>query len=367
MSGRRIVIKVGSSTLTDGDGSLDRRFIESLVKQLVQVREDGDLLVLVSSGAISAGISKLGIDGHPTDVPSLQAVASVGQVALVGMYAEQFAKHGLAVGQVLLTRHDTGHRQSFLHARDTIEGLLALGVVPVVNENDTIAVDEIRFGDNDTLAALVATMVKADLVVVLSDIEGMYDADPREVEGATVLEQVDEFTDEMIRAAGGAGSTVGSGGMVTKLEAARVLVKSGIPMVLCSGRREGVVADAVAGEDVGTYFSTAGSSRGALKSWIALGRSPSGRIVVDEGAKEAIVKRKKSLLPAGVIGVDGEFVAGDAVVLVDAFGMVVARGLAGLSSSEAEAVRGMKTQDIALSHPHLAGKTVVHRDRMAVL
>ncbi len=367
MSGRRIVVKVGSSTLSAPDGSVDLAFVESLVDQLASLHAQGDLPVLVSSGSISAGVSRLGMAERPSDMPTLQAAASVGQVALIEMYAALFASHGLTVGQVLLTRHDTGNRQAFLHARDTFERLLELGAVPIVNENDTVAVDEIRFGDNDTLAALVATMVRADLMVVLSDIEGLYDADPRIAEDATLLEQVDEVTEEMISAAGGAGSAAGSGGMATKIEAARVLRKAGIPMVLCEGHKPCVVLSAAEGQDVGTFFSASGASRGALKSWIALGRKAAGRITIDDGAKTAIIERKTSLLPAGVAAVDGEFAAGDAVVLVDATGMVVARGLADLSSADIGRVKRMKSAEIASAFPHLAGKVVVHRDRMATL
>lgn len=367
MSGRRVVVKVGSSTLSTPEGHLDIAFVESLIEQLANVHAQGDLPVLVTSGAISAGVSRLGLAERPADMPSLQAAASVGQVALIEMYAAFFARHGLAVGQVLLTRHDTGDRQGFLHARDTIERLLELRAVPIVNENDTVAVDEIRFGDNDTLAALVATMVRADLMVVLSDIEGLYDADPRVAEDAKLFEQVDEVTEEMISAAGGAGSVIGSGGMATKIEAARVLQKAGIPMVLCEGHKPCVVLDALDGRDVGTFFSASGEHRGALKSWIALGRKAAGRIVIDEGAKIAVRERKTSLLPAGVVGVEGEFAAGDAVVLVDPSGMVVARGLADLSSVDVALVKGMKSAEIAADYPHLAGKVVLHRDRMATL
>lgn len=368
MSGKRIVVKVGSSTLSSEGGGLDRDFAEALVGQLCELRDAGHSPVLVSSGAISAGISRLGLTERPTDMPSLQAAASVGQVSLIETYASLFAARGIAIGQVLLTRHDTGHRDSFLHARDTFERLIALGAVPVVNENDTVAVDEIRFGDNDTLAALVATMVSADLVVILSDIDGLYDADPRLTEAATLLENVDELTDDLLAAAGGTGSDVGSGGMATKVEAARVLMKAGIPMVVCDGRRERVVVDAVEGKTCGTRFSPGeGAALGARKLWIALGRNAAGEVVIDDGAKAAITERQKSLLPAGVVGVSGTFEPGDAVVLKDRSGGVVARGLSEMSSTDLERVKGMKTSDIASVFPQLAGKEVVHRDRLAIL
>lgn len=368
MSGKRVVVKVGSSTLSSAEGGLDREFVAALVDQLCDMRDAGHSPVLVSSGAIAAGLSRLGLAERPTDMPSLQAAASVGQVSLIETYAELFAERGVAIGQVLLTRHDTGHRESFLHARDTFERLIALGAVPVVNENDTVAVDEIRFGDNDTLAALVATMVNADLVVIMSDIEGLYDADPRISEEATLLEHVDELTDDLLSAAGGTGSDVGSGGMATKLEAARVLMRAGIPMVVCDGRRDGVVLDAVDGRQCGTRFHPGeGEGLGARKLWIALGRNAAGEIVIDEGAKAAITERQKSLLPAGVVSVSGSFEPGDAVVLRDRSGGVVARGLTEISSADLDRVKGMKTSDIASAFPQLAGKEVVHRDRLAIL
>ena len=366
MSAHRIVVKVGSSTLAP-DGVIDRTFVERLVDQIAEVRASGVQVVLVTSGAIAAGVTSLGLESRPADMPGLQAAASAGQVALIETYASLLAKYGIPVGQVLLTRHDTGHRESFLHARDTFERLLELGALPVVNENDTVAVDEIRIGDNDTLAALVATMVSADLVLLLSDIEGLYDADPRVSEEAKLLDHVDELTDDLIAAAGGSGSEIGSGGMATKIEAANVLMKAGIPMIVCDGRREHVVVDAVVGETVGTMFSGGEVTLGARKLWIALGRTTRGEIVVDDGAREALVRRNTSLLPAGVVGVSGSFVAGDAVVLKDLSGCVIARGLSEMSSTDLERVKGMKTSDIAGVLPHAAGREVVHRDRLVIL
>jgi len=363
----RVVIKVGSTTLQGPYGGLDYAYVASLIDQIVAVRKSGAQVVLVSSGAIAAGLDVLGITERPTDMPTLQAAASVGQVRLVETYGRFLGERGVRIGQVLLTRHDTGHRESFLHARDTFDRLLALGALPVVNENDTVAVDEIRFGDNDTLAALVATMIGADLVVVLSDIEGLYDADPRLSEEATLLSQVDELTDDLVAAAGGSGSDAGSGGMATKVDAAKVLMKAGIPLVVCNGRREGVIVDAVAGEPVGTMFDGGEGSLTAHKMWIALGRKAAGEIVLDDGAREAIVSRNKSLLPAGVVGVVGTFQAGDAVVLKDRAGAVLARGLSGLSSADLDAVKGLRKAEIEQVRPDVAGKVVVHRDRLAIL
>lgn len=367
MTASRMVVKVGSSTLTASSGEVDLEYVRSLVRQLEVVRSSGVQVVVVSSGAIAAGISRLGLAERPADMPSLQAAAAVGQVELLGCYARIFAESGSTVAQVLLTRHDTGHREAFLHARDTFERLLELGIVPIVNENDTVAVDEIRFGDNDTLAALVATMIGADLVVLLSDIEGLYDADPRLSEEAHLLEQVDELTDDLIAAAGGPGSGVGSGGMSTKVEAARVLMKAGISMVVCDGHRPDVVVEAAQGRSCGTHFEASEDPIGARKLWIAVASRPRGEITIDTGAREALMVRQTSLLPAGVTAVSGDFRTGDAVVLKHASGEVVGRGLAGMSSDEIVRVMGRKSSDIAVTDPSLAGREVVHRDHLAIL
>jgi glutamate 5-kinase len=363
----RIVVKVGSSTLAGQGAGIDVDYVASLVAQVCELKERGWQPVVVSSGAITAGIDRLGMSSRPDDMPSLQAAASVGQVVLIETYASLFAAQGAAIGQVLLTRHDTGHRESFLHARDTFERLLALGAIPVVNENDTVAVDEIRFGDNDSLAALVATMVNADLVVLLSDIAGLYDSDPRLSDEARLLDHVSELTDDLVAAAGGTGSVVGSGGMATKIEAANMLMKAGIPMVICDGRRERVVVDAAEGLPVGTSFAGGDATLGAKKLWIALGRNAAGEVVVDDGAREALMRRNTSLLPAGVVAVVGSFAAGDAVVLKDRSGAVIARGLSGFSSADLDRVKGMKSSQIARELPEIAGREVVHRDRLVIL
>jgi glutamate 5-kinase len=363
----RIVVKVGSSTLARVEGGIDLEYVGSLVEQLCELREAGISVALVTSGAILAGMEALGLDKRPSDIASLQAAAAVGQVRLIETYAGRFAERGVPVGQVLLTRHDTGHRESFLHARDTFDRLFAMGAVPVVNENDTVAVDEIRFGDNDSLAALVATMVSADLVVLLSDIAGLYDADPRIAEEARLLDRVDVLTDDLMAAAGGTGSAAGSGGMATKVEAAKVLMKAGIPMVICDGRRPHAVVDAASGKSVGTMFTGGEGSIGARKLWIALGRKPAGEIVIDDGACKALVERGKSLLPAGVVSVTGVFNAGDAVVLKSRAGALIGRGLSEISAADLDLVKGMRTPDIETKYPEIAGAEVVHRDRLVIL
>lgn len=364
---RRIVIKVGTSTLARAEGGLDLDVAADITRQIHALKSDGWQPILVSSAAISAGIRTLGMTVKPTDMPTLQASASVGQVQIIGMYAELFARFDMVVGQVLLTRNDTKDRQAYLHARDTFDRLLSLGCVPVVNENDTIAVDEIRFGDNDTLAALVAVMVGADLVVILSDIEGLYSADPRLDAEAELLEHVSELTEQMVSAAGGSGSEMGSGGMLTKVEAARVLMRAGIPTVVCDGRRVDVITDAALGRPVGTFFAGANQTIGARKLWIAIGHKPAGHIIIDDGAREALTLRGKSLLPAGVLSVSGTFSCGDAIELRDGQGCVVARGLTSVSSADLDRVKGMKSVQIAKDAPHVAGVEVVHRDHLVIL
>ncbi len=363
----RIVVKVGSSTLTDAEGRIDRAYIEDLSAQLAEVRQSGKDVVLVSSGAIAAGLEALGMHGRPDDMAALQAAASVGQVAIIGTYAEIMRAHGMAVGQVLLTRHDTAHRQQYLLACRTLERLLEMGVVPVVNENDTTAVEEIRFGDNDTLAALAGIMVGAELVILLSDIEGVYDADPRHHDDAALFEHVTDLDDTVVAAAGGPGSSVGSGGMTTKIEAARVLMKAGIPMIVCDGRRPGVVVEAAEGRPVGTSFAAGATTVSGRKLWIAYGNHPSGTVTVDDGARAALTERGSSLLPAGVVSTEGRFAEGDAVALAGPGGEVFARGLAGMSSGELERVRGLKTSAISAAEPDLAGREVVHRDHLVIL
>jgi len=364
---RTIVIKVGSSTVTGRDGRIDSDYLSSLAGQVAQLRGGGDRVVVVTSGAIAAGVDALALESRPTDMPTLQATAAVGQVLLLDAYRVAFREFGAEVGQVLVTRHDVGQRQQYVNACHTLERLLDLGVVPVVNENDTTAVEEIRFGDNDYLAALVGMMVHADLVVLLTDIEGLYSADPRIDGDAHLVEVVDAVTEEHIAAAGGAGSDVGSGGMSTKIEAARALMKAGIPMVVCDGQRPGVIVDAAAGQPVGTLFAGGESAVKGKKLWLAYAGHPRGSVTIDDGAKVALCLGGKSLLPAGVIKVTGSFVVGDPISVEDREGTVVARGLAGMSAEDLQKVRGLKTSEIARVLVSWSGSEVIHRDHLVIL
>ncbi|MGI6032270.1 MAG: glutamate 5-kinase [Coriobacteriales bacterium] len=332
---KRVVIKIGSSTLVKDDGRVDAAFIGALAAECASlISEDGVQPIIVTSGSIALGLQMLGMgtDERPNDMPTLQAAAATGQVGLIRQYSDTFACFGIPVAQVLITRATTGQRESYLHTRDTIERLLELGVVPVINENDTVAVDEIRFGDNDSLAAMVATTVKADLVVLLSDIDGLYTADPRKDQDAELLETVSEMSADIEASAGGVGSRDGSGGMLTKVSAARVLMAAGIPMVICEGHRPHAVTDAVHGKQVGTrFFDENKLGMHARKSWIALGGKVKGRVTCDDGACLALRERGSSLLPVGIVAAEGEFEDGDPVDLVDTEGRLVGRGLAGYS------------------------------------
>jgi glutamate 5-kinase len=363
---RTIVIKVGSSTVTGCDGRIDHEYLAQLADQVAVLREAGDRTVVVTSGAIAAGLEALGIDSRPADIPTLQATAAVGQVRLVDAYRQLLNARGVMVGQVLVTRHDVAQRQQYVNACHTLERLLDLGIVPIVNENDTTAVEEIRFGDNDNLAALVGMMVHADLVILLTDIGGLYSADPRCNAQARLVERVDAVTDEHVASAGGPGSSMGSGGMATKLEAARALMRAGIPLVVADGRRPDVVIDAAAGQPVGTLFAGGAAAVKGRKLWLAYAGHPRGSVVIDDGAKEALCLRGKSLLPAGVVDVTGSFVIGDPISLIDTGGRELGRGLAGMSAQDLKKVRGLRSADIGGVLPGWDGSEVVHRDHLVI-
>ncbi|MFE3603697.1 glutamate 5-kinase [Streptomyces sp. NPDC059096] len=362
---RRIVVKVGSSSLTTATGGLDADRVDALADVLAAVRTTGEReIVLVSSGAIAAGLAPLGLERRPRDLARQQAAASVGQGLLVARYTASFARYGVRVGQVLLTTDDTSRRASYRNAYRTLDQLLGMGALPVVNENDTVATDEIRFGDNDRLAALVAHLVRADLLVLLSDVDGLYDGDPSrpgtsriaEVRGPADLAGV------TIGSTGRAG--VGTGGMVTKVEAARIAAAAGIPVVLTSASR---AADALAGRDTGTYFHRTGRRSADRLLWLAHASTPRGALTLDDGAVRAVVERRTSLLPAGIAAVEGEFGAGDPVELRDTTGRAVARGLVNFDAKEIPQLLGRSTRELARELGPAYEREVVHRDDLVVL
>ncbi len=356
-SARRVVVKIGSSSLASPAGGLDGTRVDALVAVLAERVAAGGEVVLVSSGAIAAGLAPLGLARRPRDLPTLQAAASVGQGLLVHRYAAAFAARGRTVAQVLLTADDVTRRAHYRNARTTLERLLELGVVPVVNENDAVATDEIRVGDNDRLAALVAHLVRADLLVLLSDVDGLFDGDPRRP-GARLVREVSGAADLAAVRTGGTASGVGTGGMGTKVEAARIAAGAGVAVVLASAER---AAGALAGDDVGTLFTATGPRISSRLLWLAHATTPRGRLHLDPGAVAAVCTRRVSLLPAGVTGVEGDFAAGDAVELVDAArGVVVGRGLVGYDAAELPALLGRSTRELGV-------REVVHRDDLVLL
>jgi glutamate 5-kinase len=363
---RRIVVKVGSSSLTTAAGGLDADRVDALVDALAKrLGEPGaPEIVLVSSGAIAAGLSPLGLAKRPTDLARQQAAASVGQGLLVARYTASFARYGRRVGQVLLTAEDASRRSHYRNAYRTLDQLLAMGAVPVVNENDTVATAEIKFGDNDRLAALVAHLVRADLLVLLSDVDGLYDGDPSRP-GSRRLAEVhgpEDLAGIEIGSAGKAG--VGTGGMVTKVEAARIATGAGIPVVLTAARH---AADALAGRPTGTLFTRTGSRTADRLLWLAHASSPRGALHLDEGAVRAVVEGGKSLLPAGVTKVDGEFTAGDPVDLLAENGNIVARGLVNFDARELPRLLGRSTRELAQELGAAYEREVIHRDDLVVL
>ena len=367
---RTLVVKIGSSTLIDKKGRLDRQYLHNLARQLEELREMGWAPIVVSSGAIAVGLNELGIKERPHDVPSLQAAASVGQGVLSTAYAEIFEEYGMLTSVVLLTRHDTASRHAYLHARDALNRLLDFGVVPIVNENDTTSVEEIKFGDNDTLSAIVACLVKADHSVIFSDVKGLYDANPNDNPPAKLISRVDRVTEDIMGVAGGVGSKVGSGGMVTKIRAARVLMVAGIPLTVCEGHEPDALVRIAKGEPVGTLFSASFKPHEitGYKLWIALGDSAKGSIVVDDGAKMALKERGKSLLCVGVSSVQGFFEAGDIVDIRDLSGHLFARGKVNASADEIDLARGYSTQQMRRNRllAGMADKPIIHRDELVV-
>lgn len=361
------MVKVGTSVISTETGKLDNCLIENLVNQISSLWEKGYQVVLVTSGAIAAGVERLGLEKRPTDISGLQAAASVGQGILLHQYASLFNRRGLKVGQVLLTRADMIHREQYLNARNTFNKLLELGATPIVNENDTTAVDEIKFGDNDTLAALVTNLIKADLLVILSDIDGLFTGDPRKNTEAKLLLDVDKITTKIEKLAGGVGTKFSLGGMVTKIQAAQIVTFAGAGMVIANGKRKNVLIDIINGKDVGTFFRPQKEKVASRKLWIAFGMKAKGTITLDDGAKKAIVEGGKSLLPAGILDVNGKFGIGDSVNLADKNENIFARGLTSFSSDELLMIRGLKRSEVVRVLSEEASEEVVHRDCLVVL
>lgn len=362
---RRVVLKLGSAVLTAPDG-LDLPLIQRLVGEIAALRNQERQFVLVSSGAVAAGIKKLGLEERPAGIVQQQAVAAAGQSTLMQTYEEAFAAHDLKVAQILLTHDDLAARKRFLNARNTLFTLLQWGVVPVINENDTVATDELRFGDNDHLAALICNLAEADLLILLTNTEGLYARDPREDPAAPLLTLVHTNDPRLETAAGRRPGRLGRGGMVSKLKAVKKVAAAGIPSLIANGRRPGVLREIFAGAEVGTFFLPSEQKLTSRQYWLAYNVAPEGAILVDAGAREALVHHHKSLLPAGVLEVFGGFKKGAPVSLMDPDGQTFAVGLTNYSSRDLNRIKGKRTQEIAQTLGYKETDEIIHRDNLVI-
>ena len=364
-SSRRIVIKVGTNILREEDGKVNLANIEKLVEQMAVLSKGGLEVIFVTSGAIGAGMGVLGLKERPITIALKQAAAAVGQSRLMQAYEELFAAHGIIVAQILLTGDDFNDRKRYLNSRNALTTLLDLGVIPIINENDTVAVEEIKLGDNDNLSAQVACLMDADLLVILTDIDGFYTVDPRHG-GGELVKTVAEITPQMEEAAGGSGTHVGTGGMYAKLQAAKMVSGSGEYTVVANGAVEDVILRIMEGEEIGTLFLPSGDRMSSRKRWIAFTLKPQGTLKVDDGAREALLRRGKSLLSIGITEAQGEFEIGDAVRIVDKSFAEIARGLASYSSDEVRKIIGLRAKDIEAVLGYKYCDEVVHRDNMVL-
>lgn len=363
----RIVIKIGSNILTDSKGGLNTKRIDAISKDVADICGLGYNVVIVSSGAIAAGMKKLGLKEKPKDIQLKQAAAAVGQSSLIWAYEKSFNEYGRKVAQVLLTRDDFSERVRYLNSRNTIITLLSYGVIPIINENDTVSTDEIKFGDNDQLAALVSGFIDAERLIILSDVKGLYSSDPTKNPEAKIIPFVSEITPEFEAMAGGAGSIVGTGGMYSKILAAKKAVSYGITVNIISGKKSGLIASLLKGVHHGTEFKPQTKRISSRKGWIAYAIKPRGSLVIDEGAVHAILKSGRSLLPSGIVKVEGVFNIGDAVYCIDPRGNRIAKGIVNYSSQDAERIKGRKTSEIESILGYKYSDEVVHRDNLVLL
>ena len=363
----RIVVKVGSSTLTHETGKLNYHRIERLAMEIADLANQGKEMVLVSSGAVSAGMGPLGLSARPKTIREKQAVAAVGQGVLMHTYEKMFREYGQNVGQVLLTRMDAQDRKKFMNSRNTLLTMLQMGVIPIINENDVVAIDEFKIGDNDTLSAMVSNFIEADLLIILSDVDGLYTANPQTHPEARIIPVVTEVDKHVYDIAGGAGSSIGTGGMYTKIQAASIATSSGVDMVIASGGEDGVLRRICQGEDVGTWFTAKDSNLHTKKRWLLSGGKVQGSLIVDGGCRNALVEHGSSLLPVGIAAVEGEFHEGD-IVNVMYEGLVIAKGIVNYNSESVEAIKRHKTDDITkiLGHEGVY-EEVIHRDNLVVM
>ena len=367
MEAKRIVVKVGTSTLTHSTGKPNLFRIEQLAMDLADLANQGKEIVLVFSGAVGAGMARLGMAERPKTIPEKQAAAAVGQGLLMHIYEKAFSEFGQVVAQVLLTREDSVNRSRYANSRNTLLTLLNYGVIPIINENDAVAIEELKIGDNDTLSAMVANIVDADLLIILSDIDGVYTANPQIDPTATLMHEIPDITEAVENAAGGAGSSRGTGGMYTKIQAAKMVVNSGIAMVIASGLEKGVVRRILQGENIGTLFLSRENRLQFRKRWLAFGSRVKGSIQVDAGCERAVVEHGSSLLAAGIVACQGTFSEGMTVSIVSSSGREIARGLVNYSSEDIERLKGAHTDEIAGILGVKTYDEVVHRDNMVLL
>ena len=363
----RVVVKIGTSTLTYNNGKLNLFRIEKLVRELADLANQGKEIILVTSGAVGAGLDRLGSTERPKTIPEKQAVAAIGQGILMHMYEKLFAEYGQIVAQVLLTRENSVKHKLYINSRNTLLTLLKMGVIPVINENDAIAIDELKIGDNDTLSATVATIVDADLLIILSDIEGVFTANPQNDPTAQLIEGITDITPEIEELAGGAGSKLGTGGMYTKIQAAKIAVNAGVTMVIASGALEGVVRNILSGENIGTIFPAKEQHLQVRKSWLAFGAMIKGELVVDEGCEKALITEGSSLLSVGIVEVKGTFDQGNSVRILSKQGREIARGLANYNSEEIKKICGKNTNNISKILGSKLYDEVIHRDNMVIM
>ena len=364
---RRIVVKVGTSTLTHPNGKLNYSRIEGLVRELADAVNAGKQILLVSSGAVGAGMDRLGWKEKPKTIPEKQAAAAVGQGILMHTYEKLFAEYGQVVAQVLLTREDSVNRRRYANSRNTLLTLLNIGVIPIINENDAVAIDELKIGDNDTLSANVAAIVDADVLIILSDVDGVYSANPQTNPQARLLPEISEVTPEVEAMCGGAGTMRGTGGMLTKMAAARMAMNSGIVMVIASGGRDGAVQSILAGKPIGTLFPPQQNRLQFRKRWLAFGARIKGRLKVDKGCAQALLSNGSSLLAAGIKDVEGNFEQGSTVSILNPEGWEIARGLVNYSTGVVRKIMGAHTHEIAEILGHKPYDEVVHRDNLVLL
>lgn len=367
---RRMVVKIGTNLLSGVSGKIETGFMDHIARQIALLHQKGIEVLLVTSGAIGAGMNEMGLKERPRTLPDRQAMAAIGQSRLMHVYDEVFSEYNLRVAQVLLTESDLKDRHHYLNARNTLLRLLELKVVPIINENDTVAVDELKIGDNDTLSARVAAKVGADVLVLLTDVEGLYTKNPNQYKDAEIIHQIDKLTPDILALAGKSINQYGTGGMMTKLLAAKAAMSSGVTMYIARGTRENTLLEIAQGDRVGTQFiPNKKLSLSSRERWIAFGSGRTQyRIIIDDGAKKALVEKNKSLLPSGIIKIEGVFKTGDIVQVLDLSGSVIARGLVNYRSDELDQIKGMKTSQISAILKHHKGyDEAIHKDNLVLM